>query len=99
MASAAVYLASDMASYVTGVALPVDGGWLAEKSFVSGSGGTSFLAGARRALRVGSPSPTGGEGGRVSQAIGQMLTMAVGVALSPIPIIAPVLLSAHLAAA
>ena len=45
VAQAALYLASDMAAYVTGVALPVDGGWLAEKSFVSGSGGASFLAG------------------------------------------------------
>ena len=43
VAQAALYLASDMASYVTGVALPVDGGFLAEKSFVSGAG--SFLAG------------------------------------------------------
>jgi NAD(P)-dependent dehydrogenase (short-subunit alcohol dehydrogenase family) len=45
VAQAALYLASDMASYVTGVALPVDGGFLAEKSFVSGAGGSSFLAG------------------------------------------------------
>jgi len=45
VAQAALYQASDMASYVTGVALPVDGGWLAEKSFVSGTGPSSFLAG------------------------------------------------------
>jgi meso-butanediol dehydrogenase/(S,S)-butanediol dehydrogenase/diacetyl reductase len=44
VAQAALYLASEMASYVTGVALPVDGGFLAEKSFVSGRGGASFLS-------------------------------------------------------
>ena len=44
VAQAALWLASAAASYVTGVALPVDGGFLAEKSFVSGAGGASFLA-------------------------------------------------------
>jgi len=44
VARAALYLGSDMASYLTGVALPIDGGFLAEKSFVSGAG-SSFLAG------------------------------------------------------
>jgi NAD(P)-dependent dehydrogenase (short-subunit alcohol dehydrogenase family) len=45
VANAALYLASDMASYVSGIALTVDGGWLAEKSFVSGqASGSTFLA-------------------------------------------------------
>lgn len=44
VAQAALYLASPMSGYVNGVALAVDGGWLAEKSFVSGGAGSRFLA-------------------------------------------------------
>jgi len=44
VANAALYLSSDLGSYVNGIALVVDGGWLAEKSFVEGNAaGSTFM--------------------------------------------------------
>jgi NAD(P)-dependent dehydrogenase (short-subunit alcohol dehydrogenase family) len=45
VAQAALYLASEMSSYVSGSALTVDGGWLAEKSFAAtGDGPSTFYS-------------------------------------------------------
>ncbi len=44
VASAVRFLASDEARYITGVALPIDGGWSAEKGFSVGSEDSAYLA-------------------------------------------------------
>jgi NAD(P)-dependent dehydrogenase (short-subunit alcohol dehydrogenase family) len=56
VAQAALFLASGQSAYVNGAALTVDGGWLAEKSFVSGDGAATFHS-AHETTRQGETRP------------------------------------------
>jgi len=51
IANAALYLVSELGSYVNGIALTVDGGWLAEKSFVAGDASASSFMQANETTR------------------------------------------------
>lgn len=44
IANAVLFLASDLAEYITGVALPVDGGFTAEKAFALRTGSSGYVA-------------------------------------------------------
>ena len=43
--NAVLYLASPLAGFVTGITLPVDGGWLAEKSYAAADSASFFSSG------------------------------------------------------
>jgi NAD(P)-dependent dehydrogenase (short-subunit alcohol dehydrogenase family) len=45
VANTVLYLASPLSSFITGVVLPVDGGWLAQKNYMPGGASTSYASG------------------------------------------------------
>lgn len=64
VADVAVYLASGQSAYVNGIALTVDGGWLADKSFAAGEAATStFLSANETTDSPSSPAARAGPGG------------------------------------
>jgi NAD(P)-dependent dehydrogenase (short-subunit alcohol dehydrogenase family) len=44
VADTVLYLCSDLSRFVSGVVLPVDGGWLAEKNYAPAGGGSAYAA-------------------------------------------------------